>query len=65
MNFHFFCSLQYEQTMPVSFLNGQFCCQEMARMQDFTPFIPGLPGAFSRPPAIGHLAIEVAGALRT
>jgi len=28
----------------------------MARMQDFTPFIPG-------PPAIGHLAIEVAGTL--
>jgi hypothetical protein len=24
----------------------------MARMQDFTPFIPGLPGAFSGPPAI-------------
>jgi hypothetical protein len=37
--------------------------QEMARMQDFTPFIPGLLGAFSGPPAIGHLAIEVAGAL--
>jgi hypothetical protein len=32
-------------------------------MQNFTPFIPGLPGAFSGPPAIGHLAIEVAGAL--
>jgi hypothetical protein len=31
-------------------LLGQFCCQEMARIQDFTPFIPGLPGAFSEPP---------------
>jgi hypothetical protein len=29
----------------------------MARMQDFTPFIPGLLGAFSGPPAIGHLYI--------
>jgi hypothetical protein len=32
-------------------------------MQDSTPFIPGLPGAFSGPPAVGHLASEAAGAL--
>ena len=37
----------------------------MARIQDFTPFIPGLPGAFSGPPAVavGHLASEVSGEL--
>jgi hypothetical protein len=34
-------------------------------MQDFTPFIPGLPGAFSGPPAVGHLASEVADELCT
>ena len=36
----------------------------MARMQEFTPFIPGLPGALSGPgpPVVGHLASEVAGA---
>ena len=32
-------------------------------MQDFTPFIPGLPGAFNGPPAVGHPASEVAGEL--
>ena len=49
-------------------MNGQFCCQEMARMQNFTPFIPGLPGgplAAPGPPAVGHLASKVAGALCT
>ena len=35
----------------------------MTRMQDFTPFIPGLPGAFSGPTAVGHLASKVAGEL--
>jgi hypothetical protein len=44
-------------------LNGQFCCQQMDRMQDFTPFIPGRPGALSGPLAVGHLASKVAGAL--
>ena len=32
-------------------------------LQDFTPLIPGLPGAFSGPPAVGHLASEVVGEL--
>ena len=34
-------------------------------MQNFTPFIPGLPGASSDPgpPAVGHLTSEVAGVL--
>jgi hypothetical protein len=45
--------------------NFAACCQEMARIQDFTPFIPGHPGAFSGPPAVGHLASEVAGELCT
>ena len=35
----------------------------MDRMQDFTPFIPGRPGALSGPLAVGHLASKVAGAL--
>jgi hypothetical protein len=33
----------------------------MARMQDFTPFIPGLPGAFSGPPAVGMLDTSASG----
>jgi hypothetical protein len=34
-------------------------------MQNFTPFIPELPGALRDPgpPAIGHLTSEMAGAL--
>jgi hypothetical protein len=37
----------------------------MTRMQDFTPFIPGLPGAFNGPPAVWHLANEEAGELKS
>jgi hypothetical protein len=33
----------------------------MARMQDFTPFIPGLSGVFSRPPAVGMLDTSAPG----
>ena len=32
-------------------------------MQDFTPIYPRASGAFSGPPAVGHLASNVAGEL--